>query len=560
LFARLLAPVITALTLVALTAPSLSAQQNLSVRPMRVEADVPANRTARVVLRVNNRHATRQEPINLSVVDLSQNSDGTLRVITDEMREEMDPEAFRASSRQWIELPAERIVIPPETTQEIPVLLDVPPDARGAFASGIMIRTDAPETPEGEEGEQTAVFAISFGFLIPLITEIEGRPVRQDISIGNVRMEFDDGRNAEDVQVSEPTTRAFMEIANDGQTYSELRGEVVVERRTGENWRTVTRAALPERSILPGLELDLSADLDRRLPSGEYRLLGNLEVDGRRLPRFERVIDFEGDPEADSVAFDTALTLSPPRLALAAVPGATRTNTIEVGNPGEAPLDVTIEITTPESLRGVAMGEMRGEDISAAPWSEALPAEFTLRGRQSRNVRVLSRMPRDGMEYANYYADITLTGRYADGQSAGQTNSRLHIRQQQVGNAPAGILDQMGVSISEEADYIVQSRFVNTGNVDMEPQVQAELIDESGNVVSRAVLTGEPGQLLPLGTRSYAGTVGIGDVPLADYTLRVVAAHEGTRLFDRQLPVRISLVAEGTEDEPEVREMIILDE
>ena len=560
MFARLFAGALMALTLVALTATSLAAQQNLSVRPMTVEADVPANRTSRVVLSVNNRHATRSEPINLSVVDLTQNSDGTLRIVTDEMREEMEPGTLRASSRQWVELPAERIVIPPETTQEIPVLLSVPPDARGAFASGIMIRTDAPETPEGEEGEQTAVFAISFGFLIPLITEIEGRPVRQDISIGNVRMEFDDGRNAEGDQVAEPTTRAFMEIANDGQTYSELRGDIVVERRTGENWRTVTRAALPERSILPGLDLDLSADLDRRLPSGEYRLLGNLQVDGRRLPRFERVIDFEGDPEIDSVAFDTALTLSPPRLALEAVPGATRTNTIEVGNPGEAPLDVTIGITTPESLQGVAMGEMRGEDISAAPWSDARPSEFTLRGGQRRNIRVLSRMPREGMDYANYYADITLSGRYEDGQSAGETNSRLHIRQQQIGNAPAGILDQMGISISEEADYIVQTRFVNTGNVDIEPQVQAELINETGNVVSRALLTGEPGQLLPLGTRSYAGTISIRDIAPSDYTLRVVAAYEDTRLFDRQLPVRIDVVTEATEDEPEVREMTILDE
>ena len=560
MFVRLFASIITALTLLALTVPSLSAQQNLSVRPMRVEADVPANRTARVVLTVHNRHATRQEPINLSVVDLTQNADGSLRIVTDEMREEMEPDALRASSRQWVELTAERIVIPPETTQEVPVLLNVPPDARGAFASGIMIRTDAPETPEGVEGEQNAVFAIRFGFLIPFITEIEGRPVRQDISIGNIRMEFDDGRDAEGNRVSDPTTRTFMEIANDGQTHSRLRGEVVVERRSGENWRTVTRAALPDRSILPGVELDLSTDLDRRLPSGEYRLLGNLQVDGRRLPRFERLIDFEGDPDVDTVAFDTALTLAPPRLSLDAVPGATRTNTIEVGNPGEAPLDVSIAIETPDSLQGVAMGEMRGEDLSAGPWSDARPSEFTLRGGQSRNVRIISRMPREGMDYANYYADIGIAGRYQDGQSAGETETRLHIRQQQVGNAPAGILDQMGVSISDAADYIVQTRFVNTGNVEIEPQIQAELVNGTGNVVSRSQLSGETGQMLPLATRTYSGGIDIGGIEPEEYTLRVIAGHEGARLFDRQIPVRIEVITEASEDEPAVRKMSVLEE
>lgn len=535
-------------------------QAHISVRPMKVEVDVPANRTVRVVLTVRNYHATRIEPLNLSVVDLTQYIDGTLRIVTDEMRERLDPSQLRASSREWVQLPADRIEVPPETSVEIPVLLRVPPDPRGVYASGVMITTDTPTIPPGTGTTQEAVFAVSFGFLVPLITGIEGRPVRQNVSIRDVAMEHDDGKDEVGNQVGEPTTHVYMEILNDGQTYSSLLGEVVVERRVGSNWRPVTRVELSRRNILPGLTLRLPADLGRRLPSGEYRLLGTLYVDGRRLPRFEKVIDFSGDPAVTSVAFDTTLELLPPNVGLTGVPGATRTNTVEVSNPGEQPLNVLIEVVTPEPLRGTAMGVVLGEDLSAAPWTTIQPNEFTLGAGQRRNVRVISRLPREGLDHANYYADIILSGHYEDGQSAGETKSTLHVRQQQIGLAPAGILDRLSVSIAEEdSAYIVQSRFVNTGNVDMEPTLRAELIGSGSRRFSVWQLTGVPGRLLPLGVRDYSASVNINDIEAGEYVLRVTAEHDGVRLIDRQLPVYVTIV-EGEDDAEDLRELILVEE
>lgn len=537
----------------------VTAQQNLSVRPMKVEADIPANRTARVVLRVNNRHATRTEPLNLSVVDLTQHRDGTLRIVRDEMRAEMDPEALRASSLDWVELPAERIEVPPETTMEIPVLWRVPPDARGAYASAVMIRTDAPPMPEGEEGEQSAVFAISFGFLIPLITEIEGRPVRQDISIAGLSMTHDDGKNEAGEDVREPTTRVSMEIVNDGRTFSSLDGEIVVERRSGEHWRTVTRGDLADKDILPGLTLELSSDLDRRLPSGEYRLLGNLKVDGRRLPRFERVLDFEGDPEVDDVAYDTALTLSPPRVTLTALPGATRTDTVAIGNPGEEPIEVSIEVKTPKSLRGMAMGDLMGEELSAAGWTTIRPAELTLRPGQKRNLRVISRMPRDVKELPNFYADIRLQGKYLSGQSAGETRSSLHVRQEQIENSLAASIDRMSVSKgTEPSAYITQSRLVNTGNVDIAPVLRGELlVPDLGQRVKSWRLGGTDEPVLPLGSRDYAGTVDLTAVDSGEYVLRVLAELGGERISERMFRVEISDAESEQEGEP-VKRLTVL--
>lgn len=521
----ILRALVLSLMALVLTLPEpVAAQQNLSVRPMRVEADVPANRRARVVLTVQNRHAARDEPLNLEVVDLTQGPDGTLRIVTDEMRAEMSPEELAASSRAWVELPTDRLVVPAGTTAEIPVILVVPPDARGAYASAVRITTDAPPTPEGTGEGPEAFFAIRFGFLIPLLTEIAGRPVQQDIRIGDVQMAFDDGLDEEGERVSDPATRVGMRIENRGRTYSSLRGEVVVEQRVGQNWRTVSRGVLPDRRILPGLTLELERVLERNLPSGEYRLLGNLSVDGRQLPRMERVIDFAGDPEADAVAFDTTLSLSPALVELSGAPGATRATTIEVGNPGEQTLSIEIDFEVPESLRGVAMGDVLGEALSAAEWTQVQPAQFDLRPGQNRNVRVVSRLPRDGSVYPNYFADIVMRGSFGDGQSAGETRSSLRVSVQGVEQTISGVIDRMALSLGGEPSmHIVQARLVNNGNADVTPNMRAELISAGGAVVGTWRLEGAQGRLLPLGLRDFAAEIDFGDFAAGAYFLRVVA-------------------------------------
>jgi len=199
-----------------------------------------------------------------------------------------------------------------------------------------------------------------------------------------------------------------------------------------------------------------------------------------------------------------------------------------------------------------------GEDLSAAGWTEIRPAELTLRPGQARNVRIMSRMPREGLDHANYYADVVLSGRYEDGQSAGETRSRLTVRQQQIGLSPGGILDRMGLALDEDpASYILQSRFVNTGNVDIVPTLRAELITATGNVAGSWQLTGAAGRLLPLGVRDYAGAISVASVAEGAYILRVLATSEGERLAERQMPVRIDLVGD---DEADVRKMTVVDE
>ncbi len=173
----------------------------------------------------------------------------------------------------------------------------MPADAHGAYFAGIVA-----ETPLTARHDRASSCACGSSF--PLIVQIEGRTARQEVALEDAVMAYHDGSDG-----GAATTTA-------GPPHREQRPHVLArgwadDHRAplGEHWRPVTRFALKERSIIPGVTLELGNDLQRRLPSGPYRLLGELRVDGRRVPPVEKEIAFEGDPNASTLAYDTALIL-----------------------------------------------------------------------------------------------------------------------------------------------------------------------------------------------------------------------------------------------------------
>ena len=109
------------------------------------------------------------------------------------------------------------------------------------------------------------------------------------------------------------------------------------------------------------------------------------------------------------------------------VPGATRTTILSIENTSADPVKIDMQARTPRGLLGVQMGDLVGTALSAEPWTKIEPSSFTLRGNGRQNVRVVSTVPETGVTYPNYYADLVLDGKYADGQSAGETSSTIHL-------------------------------------------------------------------------------------------------------------------------------------
>ena len=249
---------------------------------------------------------------------------------------------------------------------------------------------------------------------------------------------------------------------------------------------------------------------------------------------------------APAVGYDATLILEPEMVRMDVVPGATRTTALKIENPGDDPVTVRMSAKTPRALGAVELGELKGAELSAEPWTEIRPSEFTIRPGGRKNVRVLSRVPRDGVLHPNYYADLVLEGSYDDGQSAGETRSTVHLFNAGLESRIAGVIDRLSLAQSDDpSEYVAQVRFANHGTIHVDPTARVFVVSPQGNEVRSAPLTGEEGPLLPLGHRTYSADLSFSGLEPGYYALRTRVILDSEHSVTRQQV----LLVEATEHE-----------
>ncbi len=499
--------------------------QGFMVKPMKITADLPPGRVGEVDIQLKNTAGSEDRVLEVSLVDLVQAASGGF--MPEVPRPGQEEDVKRMSCREWVSLDAGSVTIPALQSAMLNVKIKTPAGARGVYTAALLVQAKP-------IGADDAAVKIQVRFLIPIIVSIQGRPVRQNVQLSGLSMAF-----RPKTQERVAGTIAGVAISNKGRTYSRAKGTVQIEIQRAERWRPVSQLEFPERGILPGMTLNLTENLDKRLPSGRYRLKGTLYVDGRRVTPMEKELDFKGDPDATTLALDTALILDPERLAVNASPGAVRTTVVKVENPSEDPLTVMAQAVIPQSLQGVAMDELRGDALSAAEWVQIRPAKLTLQGERTQNIRIMTRMPREGLHHARYYADIVLHAAYADGQSAGTTRSILIVSNSAVEAAPKAAGDRLALAQDAGSNYIVQAEFSNIGNIELTPTAEAEVLASGGSSVAATVLSGQEGMMLPLGVRQYAGTIDFADIAPGNYVLRARLVEGSTPLVVKQVPITV---------------------
>lgn len=495
--------------------------QGFMVQPMIMQANPSPANSIDLPLKINNTAVDGPRTVDLRLVDLSQDEQGVWRLVENGSGIDL---AGHESSLPWTSLSATRVEIKPDQPASVTVTLKPPSSARGFYFAGIVVETPIPDNPVG--------VVVRTRFFIPLIIEIRGRSVRQQVALSDVSMAFQSDPGLQ------PTTIADMVVSNKGQTYSRVRGELTIESQSGKQWRVVTRVPVYEKGIIPGVTLKLGGDLERRLPSGTYRLRADLFVDGRRVSPLERVIQFVGDPKA-TVAFDSTLVLKPGSIDLKVAPGATRTAVLAVENASDDPVKIEMSSRTPRGLVGVQMGDVVGAALSAEPWTKIEPSSFTLRPGGRQNVRVFSSVPADGVTYPNYYADLVLAGTYADGQSAGETVSTIHLANAELKSTPQGQIEKLSLAEGDDSKFVVQLVFDNIGDVDFVPQATAILAAPSGAQLASVTLAGDTQTLLPLGRRSFSGEMDFSNLEPGEYKIVASIRSGNTSLTTQAYPVTV---------------------
>jgi len=487
---------------------------------MTVEADVPTARQLVIPIEITGTAGLEERIVDLEIAHLGQGPTGAWA-----MTPLGEPAPTEFTAAEWLTVPAS-ITVPTASTVRVDVQAELPRFARGTYAAALLISTRPPVNEE-------ANLRLSVRFLIPIILTVQGRPVRQDIQLTGAALELvDDADPSLTPEEAAETRSTFLnvDINNRGATYSRISGDIFIDyAKEADRWQQVRTVSFDDRRILPGIDLSLPIDLERRLPEGNYRIRGELFVDGRRTLPLRQEIFFEGDPDVTDIAAELSLRLDPDVFEFEYVGGATRAGVITVENPGIEPITVDIGVMLPEDMGGRATRELRGESLSAAQWVEVMPRSFTLRPSQSRNVRLVARFPLEELEFENYYAALSLDGRYSDGQKAGEAQGFVEISRNR-GDDPGAVFQAYSLSADDTIDkYVLSTRIANVGNVLLEPSVQYQLINEDAAIVLESRLSTADGDvLMPLASRSFGGVLSMDGLVPGDYALqtRVISGGE----------------------------------
>ncbi|MBA7475851.1 hypothetical protein ES707_11225 [subsurface metagenome] len=500
--------------------------QGFMVEPMKMEFTIRPGQTIEKVLELRSTGIHETKTLDLKLMELTQSETGIWRVI--EPASDVDT-SHLSSCLKWIKLSAETVKVKSLEMVPVKVNLHIPRSARGFYAAALTAQT---RPKRGRKG-----ITIVFRFLIPILVEIQGRPARQKIELADASMQF-----LEQSQKNSATTLVSMNIVNKGGTYSRLKGNVNVMWQVGEHWQRVTSAEFREVGIIPGVKLNLESDLKRRLPSGKYELKGTVYVDGRRIRPLVKEIEFVGDPTVTKVAADTPLILEPSTLSIKAIPGSTRTSAIKVRNLSEEAVNVSVDVEVPEPLGNVALGELKGEDLSCAEWIKVIPDSFTVRPGRHRSIRVIARLPKNEKMYAKYYATLVLRAAYTDGQSAGKNTSLILLQNAKIEAKAAAQIMKVSLAAEEGSRYIVRAKSANVGDVHFTPECKAIVTKPDGAPVLESAPSGQGQVMLPLETRDFSGILDFSGVEEGIYRLTVsIDYREKTEEVSKILPIQVSL-------------------
>jgi hypothetical protein len=531
------------------------------VQPMKVELGVHPGKRLIKRLAVENLSRESVEIVDLRLVGMTQNPDGVWQEIEPDTEVIQDPDGARwitvlqrnepvridvsklRSCERWLELGQDTVELGPLQRKFVDLRISIPGGTRGYYCAALMAETQA--RPDEDTGIRAGVL---FRFLIPIIINVQGRPMRHDIELTDVDLRFRPQTPAKPA-----ATVVTLGIDNEGGTYSRLVGLARVWGEWGGHWRKISDTRFQETGIIPGVTLDLWEDVGQPLPPGKYKVEAYLYVNGKRSDRIAEEIEYSGDPRAlePESHGETALELVPVEAVVEVRPGATRTATMMVANASEEAVDVDVTALLPEHMAGRVFVDdqgqrIRGEDLGCDGWVSVEPKQFRLRGHGRRNLRIMAQMPSFTAPRSNYYSSVQLKASYVDGQAAGSLLGRVYVNTQGVQSNARIIGDDRQLSLAEAAPsrFLVTARFTNLGETYVLPRSRAVLTTvPEGGVRMRfdmsSEVIGQTGHMLPMEVRSFTGVMDIADVAAGIYRLTVILEHDKGSAVQSQKAIRI---------------------
>ena len=517
-----------------------SAFGQIVVQPMRMDLPLMPRQQFQTSLSFQSFDPNETYELDITVVDLTQTEDGQWEII--EPNDTTFDRSGLSSCKSWISLASNYVSAAPMGAAGVTVDIKVPIRTRGFYAAGIIpsVRPRA---------GMSKIIGINVRFLVPVLIDIQGRPMRHEIKLKNMALEPVNANRERPA-----STNVIMSIDNNGGTRSHLKGFAQIKGFLDGHWREITTAEFTAASIIPGAKLKLKANV-KSLPPGNYRVGGWLYVDGRRDQRITDEFAFAGDPSIIKVATDAPIDLLPGSISINSLPGATRVEVIKVYNASDETVNVEAAVRLPQSLNGVAFGDMKGNDLDCTGWLEFEPKQFSLRSRAQQSIRIISKMPNNISELIPcYYAVLGFVSTYADGQSGGVTTAPISVANQNITVDPYIYGMTLKPALKDGMEYYVIARYGNFGRIHFTPLgCRAAIVDSLGAPVAITALTSrKTDMMLPFEARDYSGVIDISRIPEGVYRLAAELRHglELAEKTDKQIGIRV--MAQGGQKVMEV--------
>jgi len=514
---------ITAILMLSLSEAAFS-MIGLHVRPMVIEITPYPGMKVQTDLEIRNA-SQQSQLVNFELHDLTQSENATWKILEPD---EVTAANSEYSCKDWITLEKQDVTVGPLQTTTIKVKMKVPPKTQGFYLAGITATLQPAEAKEG--------IGMAVRFLVPVLIQIRARAVREDVVLSDVDMKF-----IEETSRTPAKTVVVMTVANEGKTYAKIKGSALLKKQVGDKWRRITEIEFVETKIIPGIHAKLVTDIDKQLPSGKYKLLAQLDIGGRRAKPIEKEIDFVGDPTVSQAATDAAIEISPQDGFIETIPGATRTTIFQITNASDTAVNISATQDIPTTLKGVAFGNLKGEDLACSEWIKVSPDNFSLRPGGRKNIRIMAKMPNTEMPHANYYASLNLQARYTNGQNAGKKSALICLHNKNLDSYPQAQVMKLSISAEKASRNIITTTFGNVGNVHFNPNCRAMIINKDGKINLQMPLKGNMAPMFPLELREFSEVFDLSGFAAGDYYVEVFIEYGTGQVANARMPIRVTI-------------------
>jgi hypothetical protein len=510
-----------------------------TVQPMKLELAITPGKLIKSELSIQSLDPDESHTIKMTTTELSQLDNGEWAVI--EPNDITDPNSpffgfdtsELSSCKDWISLSPTTFELAPNQVQPVEVTIRIGRGVRGFYGAGILA-TSSPMLGVGD-------VSIVVRFYVPVILEVQDRPVRAKVDATDVGLELLE--RTLDTGEYQALSLATMDVENDGGSYSQIKPIIRIWAFTEGHWRVITTTNFDQKSIIPGVKFTLKAPVRKPLPSGKYKVAGYLYVDGRRRRKVEKEIEYVGDKRVNTVREDAPLDLEPLDVIIDGLPGAVRTGTLTVYNASKETVNIRTAMGLPSILQHSTQGNLKGEDLDCTPWIKISPEQFTLRGDGGmQNLRIVATMPELTTAYPCYFTLLALWASYPDGKDAGYTTTNICLRNSNIDEEPAVAAIKVLPHELADSQYIITAEFGNVGKLPFTPiRVKAGLVMPNGIHRTSTFLKGDPSLMLPFERRTFSDVLDISRIPADVYRLAAAIEYAPGRWEPVQIAVRVSI-------------------